>query len=41
MNEALHTSIDLNSPAWEVGVLLGMLLVLRLAVYIVLRKKTQ
>lgn len=33
--------VDLNSPAWEAAVLVGFLLLFRVAVYYALRTKTQ
>lgn len=40
VDEAFSTVIPLQGFAWEPFVLLGMLFLLRAAVYVVLRKKT-
>ena len=42
LNTALNvvSPLDVNGPAWEAAVMVGFLLVLRFAVYLVLRVKT-
>jgi hypothetical protein len=41
ISTALGATTDLNGPKWEAGVLVGYLLLSRLAVYIALRMKTK
>lgn len=41
INESFNSTLDINGPPWEAAVLVGFLLVSRVAVYIALRKKTQ
>lgn len=41
LNNEFNTSIDINGAPWEAAVLIGFLVLGRIAVYIALRKKTQ
>lgn len=41
LNKTFNTSIDINGAPWEAAVLVGFLVLGRIAVYIALRKKTQ
>ena len=41
LNKSFATSIDIDSPCWEAAVLVGYLLLARIAVYVALRRKTQ
>ncbi len=41
INAALNSTTDLNGPKWEAAVLIGFLIVSRIAVYLALRFKTK